>query len=52
METENYCPACDEVLVYDKDGSLSQNGFECWYCPDCFWYTRDWQKYPRPETKA
>lgn len=45
-----FCPICATDLVYDADGTLSENGFECWYCPDCYWWTDDWVKYPRPKT--
>lgn len=47
-----YCPCCGTDLVYDPTGEASQNGFECWYCPDCFWWSDDWTKYPRPKTTA
>lgn len=52
LKLDPVCNACGQNLIYDNDSSLSQNGFECWYCPDCFWWSDDWQKYPRPTTTA
>ena len=50
MQVGRYCYACGADLVYDPTGEDSKNGVECWYCPECYWYTTDFVKYPRPVT--
>lgn len=50
MQVGKYCNCCGADLVYDADGTLSENGFPCWYCPDCFWYSTDFNKFPKPVT--